>query len=214
MLTSAVIVTGGDPVFPAALQEIPERAWVIAADSGLDHANSLGLRVDLLIGDLDSVSEPALRAAEQIPIQRHPADKDSTDLELALRTVATRTEIERVIVVGGHGGRIDHLLANAAIVSSADFAAVDIEWIAGPARIHVVHHHAQLHGTAGEVVSLIPIGGDAGGVSTTGLRWALAGDMLPAGSTRGVSNEFEHAVATVRVETGCLLAVQPDALVS
>ena len=44
---------------------------------------------------------------------------------------------------------------------------------------------------------------------TDGLRWRLDGDELVPGSTRGLSNEFVGATATVRVGEGVVLVVRP-----
>jgi thiamine pyrophosphokinase len=210
-LNTAVIVIGGDDVPADALDELPDKRWVIAADSGLDHASHIGLDVDFVVGDMDSVDARRLDA-HRGPVDLHPVDKDATDFELALGHALERPNIERIIVLGGRGGRIDHFLANAAVVAHPKFARCEIEWIAGTARLTVVRHHAQLHGTPGQTVSLLAAGGDAGGITTSGLRWELSDEDLPFGSTRGVSNELTRPFATVRVRSGCLLAIVPDPL--
>lgn len=210
MLNTAVIVIGGDEVPPDALEDLPDRRWVIAADSGLDHASHIGLAVDFVVGDMDSVDAERLER-HRGPVDVHPMDKDATDFELALVHALERPNIERIIVLGGHGGRLDHFLANAAVVASPTFDRCEIEWLAGTARISVVRHHVQLHGTPGQTVSLLAAGGDVLGVTTTGLRWELSNEDLPFGSSRGVSNVFARPFATVRVRSGCLFTIVPDA---
>lgn len=209
MLNTAVIVIGGDAVPPEALDDLPDRAWVIAADSGLDHAARIGLRVDLAVGDMDSVDASQL-ARHRGPVDVHPVDKDATDFELALDHAIERPNIERIIVLGGRGGRIDHFLANASVIASNRFASAEIEWMAGTTRIVVVRHHAQLHGVPGQTLSLLPAGGAVSGITTTGLKWQLVDADLPFGSTLGISNMFSKPVATVRITSGCLLAIVPD----
>lgn len=208
-MTTAIVIAGGDEVPDAVLDDLPEDGWVVAADSGADHARRLGLTVDVIVGDLDSIDPATLLAFPSATVHDHPADKDATDLELALQLVAADPDVSRVVVIGGSGGRLDHFLANAATVASPSLAHVDVEWIAHPGRVTVVHDHARLHGSVGEQVSLIPIGGDVLGVRTTGLRWPLREETLLFGSSRGVSNELSKAVATVTVTGGVLLAVQP-----
>jgi thiamine pyrophosphokinase len=211
MLNTAVIIIGGDEVPADVLEDLPRRRWVIAADSGLDHASRMGLDVDLVVGDMDSVDARRLDLY-QGPVDVHPADKDATDFELALVHALERPNIERIIVLGGRGGRIDHFLANAAVIASPRFERCEIEWLAGSAQITVVRHHAQLHGTPGQTVSLLATGGDVFGVTTAGLRWELSDEDLPFGSTRGVSNELARPFATIQVREGCLFAVVPDPL--
>lgn len=206
---TAVIVTGGAPIAPSVTSDLPEIVWVVAADSGLDHARSLGLGVDVVVGDLDSVSTDAL-AAFPGPVERHPPDKDRTDLDLALGLVACHGHIERVIVVGGGGGRLDHLLGNVAVLASPRYSHLRIEWLTGSDRAHVVWDHVTLHGCSGDPISLIPIGGPVTGVTTEGLRWALRSADLDPGTSLGISNEMVGSVASVTVTGGRLLAVQPD----
>ncbi len=204
-----MVIAGGEPVPADVLDDLPERAWVVAADSGADHALSLGLTVDVIVGDLDSISSDTLAAFPLADVRSHPADKDATDLELAVAVVADQPDIDRLVVVGGTGGRLDHFLANAMALAAPRFAHLDIVWLAHPGRVTVVHEHARLHGSVGDQISLIPAGGDVSGVRTTGLRWTLDGDDLPFGTSRGVSNTFTSSVATVTLEAGVLLVVQP-----
>jgi thiamine pyrophosphokinase len=204
-----VVVAGGESVPADVLGDLPEGAWVVAADSGADHARSLGLVVDVIVGDLDSIAPETLAAFPEAEVRQHPVDKDATDLELAVALVADEPDIDRVVVIGGTGGRLDHFLANAMALAAPRFSHLDIVWIAHPGRVTVVHGHARLHGSIGDQISLIPVGGDVSGVRTTGLRWVLDGDDLRFGTSRGVSNTFDSAVAGVTIEEGVLLVVQP-----
>jgi thiamine pyrophosphokinase len=208
----ALVFAGGDPVDGDIAARLPQSGvTVIAADSGVEHALALGRPVDLVIGDFDSADPAAVEAAVAggAEVRRYPADKDKSDLELALHA-ARAGGAKRVLVVGGYGGRLDHFLANALLLASPSFADLDIEALVGDARITVIHRAADLSGTPGDVVSLLAVGGPARGVRTAGLRFSLQGEDLLPGSTRGVSNEFSKPAATVSLEHGALLAVQPD----
>jgi thiamine pyrophosphokinase len=206
MIDSVLVLAGGEKLPPSIIEELPQGAYVIAADSGLDQARELGLTVHLLVGDLDSASPSALEWAAGVPTERHPVDKDATDLELALMAAA-RLDPVRVVVAGGAGGRLDHLLANAMLLCAPRFAGFQMEWVTAESRAHVVNATTRLHGSAGETVSLIPVGGAARGVATRGLRWTLAGQTLEPGTTLGVSNQMTGPVATISLEEGTLLVV-------
>lgn len=210
-----IVLTGGDKVIADQAPPIPDDAIVIAADSGLAAAATLHLDVDRVVGDMDSVDLDTLAAAEDAGalVEHHPADKDRTDLAIAL-DAALEHAPRRIVVLGGHGGRLDHLLANALLLASTDYEDVEVVAHMGGATVTVVRAGATptpLDGTPGELVSLLAVHGPARGVTTTGLRFALEREDLLAGSSRGVSNVFLTARATVHVETGVLLAVQPDA---
>ena len=180
---------------------------MIAADSGFDHARRLGIEVDVLVGDLDSVSPQGLALAGVI--EKHPSDKDATDLAIALHA-ALREGAASVFVVGGGGGRIDHFLANAALLASAEYRDLTLTWLPGTAVISVVRDRIELSGSPGDLVSLLPYGGRVGGVTTTGLRWPLHEAELPPGTSRGVSNQMVGRIAIVELKEGTLLVVRPD----
>ncbi len=189
---------------------MPPGALVIAADSGLDHAVALGVHVDVAVGDFDSVDPRTLRRAVDagVEVTRHPTAKDATDLELALDR-ALAAGAGRVVVVGGHGGRFDHLLANALLLAAPRYASMVMEAHVGAARLHVVRAQLRVVGTPGELVSLLALHGPAHGVRTSGLRFALHDETLLPGSSRGVSNLLVAEQATVRVRAGVLLVVLP-----
>lgn len=205
------VFAGGDPPPVQAARWIPRGTFVIAADSGLDHAHRLGFDADLLVGDLDSVS---LGASERHrgTVEPYSENKDYTDLELAME--AARRRADMVVVVGGHGGRLDHLLGNAELLGDHRWAGSEILWLAGEDLATVVRLQATLCGKPGDLVSLIPVGGHAIGVTTKGLQWSLQDATLAAGSTRGISNRFTETVAELIVRQGVLLAIQPGAVLT
>ena len=206
---TVVVVAGGDPPTPEEIARLPADPVVVAADAGLDYANAAGLTVAVAVGDMDSVSPEALAAAEQsgTRIERHPADKDQTDLELALELAARLAD--RVIVIGAAGGRLDHLIGNLAILASPQWSGVAIEAWLGNARAVVVHHHRKLNVEPGETVSLFAVGGPAR-VTATGLAWPLNGEILDPLTSRGVSNQATTSSPQVAVSEGVVLAVIPQ----
>ena len=207
---TVVVVTGGDPLGDQPLPTLPADALVVAADSGVDHALALGLVVHTAVGDFDSVSEAGLQAVVDAggSVERHPAAKDATDLELALATACTFGP-QRIVVLGGHGGRLDHLLANALLLAAPGLAGIDVVAQMGAARVTVVRARGTLTGQPGDLVTLLPAHGAALGVVTEGLLYPLRDEDLPVGTTRGVSNELAASVASVRLSAGTLLVVQP-----
>jgi len=207
---TVVVVAGGGRTYVAP-SELTDAVAVVAADIGVAEGRRLGLHVDLLVGDLDSASPDDVRWVEAAggSVIRHPRDKDATDLELAMDE-ALVLGAERIVVLGGAEGRLDHTLGNALILGSDRYAAVHIDGWFGHASVHVVRGRRELHGRPGELLSLFALGGVARGVTTQGLRWPLADDVLEPGSGRGVSNEFVESTAVVEVAEGVVLAVRPD----
>ena len=134
-----VVVASG----PGPVVELPATPTVVAADGGLDRALSLGLEVDVVVGDLDSVSPGALAAAEAAGarVLAHPARKDATDLELALDE-ALALGARRVLVVASAGGRLDHLLSALLLLGSERYEQVELDALVGDALVHVIRTRA------------------------------------------------------------------------
>jgi len=191
---------------------IPHARSVVAADGGLQRAHALGLAVDVVVGDLDSVTPDALAAAEAagVRVVRHPPAKDATDLELALdESVALGAR--RVLLVASSVGRLDHLLGSLLLLGSARYAALELDALVGDALVHVVRRERTLSGAPGELVSLLAVGGPALGVVTDALEYPLRGETLEPGSSRGLSNVFTGAEARIGLADGVLLAIRPGA---
>lgn len=207
---TVVVVAGG--ARPGVIPPLPPDAWIIGADSGVGHALALGWRVDQAIGDFDSIAPEDLAAVREAGgiCETHLAEKNATDLELALDAAARRHPVS-VLVIGGHGGRFDHHLGNVLLLANPRFSQLRITAYMGDSIVTVIHggQSATLSGMPGQYVSLLPIHGDAHGVTTTNLRYPLTREMLIAGNTRGVSNEFMAPTCTISLEAGALVAVQP-----
>jgi len=206
-MENVLIFAGGDSPVDQLEDELPAADLVVAADSGYDFAVASGFRVDVLVGDLDSIETEII--PPHVIVERFPEDKDATDLELALSRVVAESP-ERIVVVGGGGGRVDHELATASLLCADEWSDIEIDWVTDRGWAHVVHSRRIIHGDLGNTISLIPMGGPAVGVHTKGLRWQLENATLSYGTTRGVSNEFIGPVADVRLTAGCLLVVIPS----
>ena len=202
----ALVITGG-PV-PRNLGTLPAADLVIAADEGIDNARSLGIQVDLLVGDLDSAS-PAARSTARA-VERHPIDKDETDLELAL-SAALAAGMGSVTVVGTIGGRVDHAIGNMLVVAADRWADLRIDLRIDGARAWVVRDWVEVRGTVENLVSLLAVGGQATGITTTGLAWALTDGVLEPGVGLSLSNRMAASTATVAVGSGVVIALMPDA---
>jgi thiamine pyrophosphokinase len=183
---------------------------LIAADGGALHCQALGLTPAVVIGDFDSITHGELAKLEATGIQviRHPARKDFTDLELALQ-YAVALGVDEILVFGALGARWDQTLANLLLPAASCFEKACIRLLDGPQEITLLRAAGalELAGSAGDTVSLIPLGGDAHGITTQGLEYPLTDDTLRFGATRGVSNVILGEKATVQLREGLLLCI-------
>lgn len=206
-----VIVAAGD-LAPGDARWLDGADLLVAADGGAARLDQLGRRPDVLVGDLDSADASLVERleAEGTRIDRHAADKDASDTELALDAAVAAGATE-VIVLGALGGaRLDHQLANLLLLADRDIGDVVARLIHGTTTVRVLGGggRVDLSGEMGDLVTLLPIGGDAAGVTTVGLRWPLDGAVLAMGRSRGLSNEITAPPASVSLERGALLVVE------
>lgn len=205
-----IILSGGEPIEAGREIALPDDAYVIAADSGLHHAAALGIVANLVVGDMDSVDPRTLAAAVDRGSQTevHPTDKDRTDLELAI-DAALGSGARRLLIIGAHTGRLDHLLGAMALFAATATQVEEIVWTDGTTDLFacVPGSPTTITGRIGDTVSLIPASTDVTGINTEGLAWRLLDSGLPAGSTRGVSNVIETTPVSISVGTGTLLIV-------
>jgi thiamine pyrophosphokinase len=183
---------------------------IVAADGGARHAWAAGVTPHVIIGDLDSLSpeEEAQAEASGARFVRFSPRKDETDLELALRYAAAQGAAE-IVILGALGGRLDQTIANLLLLALPELRGVDVRVFAGRETISVAWSGAVtvITGQPGNTVSLIPLGGDAVGVTTDGLEWELQDDTLRFGPARGVSNVLTGTRAQVRLREGMLWCV-------
>ncbi len=172
---ATTVVFGGGPTSTVAVDRALEGTGidvVIAADSGLVACTAAGLDADVVIGDMDSVPPELLEqaASRGARVEIRPADKDATDLELALdlalelsKARSGRTSepagSERLLAIGSDGGRLDHLVAGMALLGSARYAAMEIEGWLGFTRVIPVRGRRRISAEVGSTVSLLALHG-------------------------------------------------------
>lgn len=184
-------------------------AIVIAANGGLHLAEALDIHPNAVIGDLDSIDKHAqarLQAAGT-HIETKPAKKDEIDFELAL-LYAKQKAVGEIIALGALGGRIDMTMANVLLLTHPQLASIRIELWHGEQTAWVIRPPGdEIRGNPHDTLSLIPLGGDALGITTHNLAYPLSNETLFFGRARGVSNTFTDNVAEVEMRSGLLFAI-------
>lgn len=181
---------------------------IIAADGGTRHALACGRMPDVVVGDLDSLTSEEVERLEAgaAQIVRFSPHKDETDLELALLHAAS-AGTDEIIILAALGGRLDQTIANLLLLALPELRDIDVRIVEGAQVAFLIRDEALIEGQPGDTVSLIPLGGDAGGVTAEGLEWPLDDEMLRFGPARGVSNVLKARQARVCVRQGLLLCI-------
>lgn len=182
--------------------------FILAADGGTRHASTLGLTPSIVIGDLDSVTEEERGKMKEdgVAIIQHPRDKDATDLELAL-DYAVENGFREIVIVAALGNRLDQTLGNLSLLTDPRLSTCDLRLADGVESASFCRGQSQVEGRRGDLVSLIPWGGEVRGISAEGLRWPLSNETLLPHKTRGISNELLGEVANIQIQSGLLLIV-------
>ncbi|MBS3957119.1 MAG: thiamine diphosphokinase [Clostridiales bacterium] len=198
----------GKTSFYARLLSVFER--IVAVDGGAALCLEVGRIPDLIVGDFDSL-HPNVRAECArlgVPERVFPADKDVSDLDLALAALAG-DDISEVTITACWGGRLDHTLAAIGAAARSDEFAVNIAdpGLNGWVLSERVRPHLELLGR-GSTVSLIAVQCSAR-VSCSGVRYPLERELLSPLSTWGLSNVICEPVANVSVHEGRLVVLSP-----
>ena len=205
---STLIFANGDLEPGAWLQPyLAQATRLIAANGGSRHLYQLRQPPDMVIGDLDSLPTEVRDwlATAVIQFISHPAEKDETDLELAL-LYAIQFE-QDISIVGALGGRLDQTLANILLLAHPALQGRQVHLVEPYQKAWLVEGEAVINGRRGDTLSLIPLGGDTLIAQTVGLKWPLQDEILHFGPARGVSNMLVADTAKVWVRHGRLLCI-------
>ncbi len=208
-MRALVLVNGGLHEPDVLRSRIGAEAFdlVLGADGGARHACTLNVTLDAIIGDLDSFSDLEQQGVGDTEFVSYPAGKDETDLELAL-LYAEEQGADQIVMVGAMGGRMDMTIANILLMTHASLSSCRIEVWHGEQTGWVIKPPGDdISGHPGDTVSLIPLGGDASGITTKGLKDSLKDQKLTFGPARGISNLLVEPSAHIKLSEGLLLAV-------
>lgn len=213
MTDRALIFANGDPYPGEMVRRVladARGAHIIAADGGARMARFFGYMPDVIIGDMDSLTPDDLTTFSQAgaALERYPAEKIETDLELALQYVA-RQGIKWLRIIGGVGNRFDQTIANVHLLTLPELENIDAGMVSGGQAIYVLRPGLHtFHGQPGDTLSLIPLSASVPDIETKDLKYPLHKETLYFGPARGVSNVMETAdTGQVSFPSGLLLAV-------
>ena len=204
----AFIYSGGE-IYPENITEHPKaRDLCIAADSGFANAKALGERVDIALGDFDSLGGGADSIPEEIEKMTVPAEKDETDTQLAVN-VALAKGADEIVIIGGLSGRLDHTLSNLAILEALFDLGVHAVITDGRNRARYIRSTSTLLPRSGyKYLSLIAGDEKVKGVSVEGCKYPLKNKALTRKYQYTVSNEIIENCALVSVRRGGLFVIE------
>ncbi len=218
MSRDCYIFTGGQ-VFADTLTAlgitIAEDALVIAADSGYLTAKRFGVRCDMLLGDLDSLDKTSLDERELERVEKIIVSpiKDDTDTQLAVDTAIERGA-QRIYIIGGLGGRLDHTLSSVFLLEYIAEKGVECVMTDGRNRVRLMRASGTAQtltvGRGYKYLSLISLSDVCRGVSISGVYYPLDCVDVTRKYSYAVSNEITAEYATVTLSDGVMLVVESN----
>ena len=202
---TGILITGGEkPDFSSVSTLFSDSCYICAADSGLDYCIEHDLKPDYIVGDMDSISSSVtLKKFDSSIIETHPEDKDHTDTELGLLHLYKRS-CSPVILIGGGGGRLDHLLAVSALF---DRKETPERWITRNEEITLIKDSYKGMGRLEETVSFFPAGTQACRMNSRGLIWPLDKLTWHKGDI-GISNRLSENEFEIKMQSGRLIMIR------
>ena len=204
----AVVLHGDEPQADE-LRLLDACDGIVCADGAAQVLLKAARTPNAIVGDLDSLGPEAYKWADalDIPIERHPKDKDAIDGELALDK-AFAMGATSILILGGHGGRSAMFLANLKLLRRCLDKGIDAVMVGKGESVRFVGAGGELvlAGRAGATLNLLAMDGDAV-VSIQGTSWDGEEVKLPSRSGKGLSNKIEKDGAKVKVKEGTVLAV-------
>jgi len=204
-----LIISGGDLGDPQWIKKnLPRCDFVICADRGAHHMESLDIKPDLLVGDFDSISPHVLDSYKKkgIPVINYPVEKDKTDTHIAV-DLAIEKGATHVYLLGALGNRWDHSYANVMLLYRLENNGVKGQILHSNNIIMLSNKLLEIEGEIGQYVSLLPFAGEAYITSTEGLKYPIYNSVLPPDITIGISNVLTASRAVVRIKSGWVISV-------
>lgn len=202
-MKTALIIGNGKEVNKEIIDRI-RHDYVICADGGLEKAKKYGIIPDLIIGDFDSTDPDILKEYEKrIPLERYPAEKDFTDMELAIESAISRG-YKNLVLTGATGTRLDHTLGNIMLMEKYCKTGVNITIIDNNNEMRIISDNTDLllEGKEGHYISLIPLTDSIQGLYLEGFKYPLDNVSVQRGSTLCISNQIRGKAGKIRLRQG------------
>lgn len=207
-----LIVTGGNIDLPFTKEYVEKHLFdfIIAADSGLNYCQALGCKVDLILGDFDSVDASILADYKQTKTKIFPPEKDYTDTHLALLTAIAKGATD-ITIIGATGGRLDHTMANVGLIKIPyERGQIPCRIVDSKNRIQILGNYTEIHKSNqwGDYISLLPYTERVSNIVLKGFKYPLENATLNQGESIGISNELILEHGSISFTDGILLMIE------
>jgi len=184
--------------------------YIICADGGANHLYNMGIIPNYIIGDLDSIDKDVINyyKKQNVLFEKFPSKKNETDSELCI-LLASKLNAYKVDLFATLGGRIDHTLANINLLYYIREQKIVPRIISEKEDIYIaINESIQIKGKKEDIISIIPIKGDAKGITLENLEYNLNNYNMKYSSPLGISNIMLSDECSITVKEGSVLIIR------
>ena len=212
---NTLIITGGGIDTDLALEILNETYdQIIGVDGGLAFCHAQGICPTRIVGDFDTLDPEILawyKEHTRVPIRAFNPEKDATDTQIAVE-LALEMGSSRIVILGGTGSRLDHVLGNIQTLYLPLRKGVECLIVDRHNRIRLIekYHCIAKKEQYGTYFSLIPFTTQAEGVTLLGAKYPLTDycfTVFGSGSL-GVSNEVAGEQTEIFIKKGILILIE------
>ena len=184
--------------------------YIVCADGGANHSYNMGIIPNYIIGDLDSIYSEIIEfyKLKDVKFEKFPSKKDETDTEICVY-LASKLNAKEIDFIGALGGRLDHMIANINLLYYVRNKGIYTKIISEYEDIHIaINEEITINGNIGDTISVIPLNGDAKGVTLENLEYPLNNYDMKFYLPLGISNVMLDEKCSVKVEQGSLIIIK------
>ncbi|MBS4198912.1 thiamine diphosphokinase [Bacillus sp. FJAT-49732] len=207
------IVAGGPLELIPELTRFPNNIIWMGVDRGVYYLLKKGITPDYAVGDFDSVTDEEWSIIDKNirDINKYKPEKDETDMELAMMW-AVQQKPHMIKIYGATGGRLDHFMANALMLSryQNQNPLIKIEMIDKQNSLSVYYpgHYRVENDNVKKYISFIPLTKEVVHLSLTGFKYPLINRTVEFGSSLCISNELIEQYGNFSFEKGILMMIR------
>ena len=183
-----------------------DQPYIICADGGANVAKELNIVPDIILGDMDSITEETTEFYRNVKCERHPVRKDETDTELAIAH-AIALGASEVTILGALGSRLDHSLGNIFLLTRFLEAGIKGKIVNEKNLILLINENETFEFSIGTVISLLPIGGDVEEINISGFEYPIVNGRMTMKNPYGISNVVTQQEQKISFAKGMLLVI-------
>ncbi|QHQ62045.1 thiamine diphosphokinase [Anaerocolumna sedimenticola] len=209
-----LIITGGAASIDFVREFLIKNRFdtIIAVDSGLVTASKLGIPLQYIVGDFDSVPRELIesyRNDKSVIINEFNPEKDATDTHIAL-SLGLELNGSEIVILGATGTRIDHMLANIHLLYLPLNKNIKASIIDEHNKIYMINKSTAIYKNKlfGPFVSLQPFTEVVKGITLKGFKYPLNNYTMLKGDSIGTSNEVVEEQADISLEDGILIVIE------